>query len=195
MTKSFCFSGDLYMKFLIAFIAVFASLCSNSQAANKPDYFEEMYALGTMSGLGLACKSQQYHQYELLARAMVVSKAANDQMQKDGMQRYNAGKVETFMSMEANNFADCDIIRNSFENQKIFQSTLYSDGKIKLYDGTLITPRKPYQASSLYTKDREAFIKADAAYKKSVANAKKKAQNSKQIPLTDSRYESMAGQF
>jgi len=183
------------MKFLIAFIAVFASLCSSSQAASKPDYYEEMYALGTMSGLGLACKSQKYHKYELLARAMIVSKAANDQMQKEGMERYNAGKAETFMDMEANNFANCGDIRNSFENQKIFQSTLYSDGKIKLYDGTLITPRKAYQASSLYTKDPEAFIKADAAYKKYVAIAKKNAQNSEKIPLTDARYESMAGQF
>ena len=183
------------MKFFVAFIAVLMSLCQSANAASKPDYYEEMYALGTMSGLGLACKSQKYHQFELLARAIIVSKAANDQMQKDGMQRYNSGKAETFMNMEANNFADCDIIRNDFDNQKIFQSTLYSDGKIKLYDGTLITPRKPYKASSLYEKDREAFIKADDAYKKSVALAKKNAQNTKQVPMMDPRYESMAGQF
>lgn len=183
------------MKSFIAFIAVLMLICQSANAANKPDYFEEMYALGTMSGLGLACKSQKYHQYELLARALIVSKAANDQMQRDGMQRYNSGKAETFMAMEANNFADCDIIRNDFDNQKIFQSTLYSDGKIMLYDGTLITPRKPYKASSLYEKDREAFIKTDAAYKKSVALAKKNAQNAKQVPLNDPRYESMAGQF
>lgn len=183
------------MKFFITFIAVFASMVQIANSARKPDYFEEVYALGTMSGLGLACKSQKYHQFELLARAIVVSKAANDQMQKDGMQRFNSGKAETFMSMEANNFANCDIIRQDFDNQKIFKSTLYSDGKIKLYDGTLITPRKPYKASSLYTKDREAFIKADAAYKKYVANAKKNAQNSKQIPMKDSRYDSMSGQF
>ena len=183
------------MKFFIASVAVLMLLCQSANAANKPDYYEEMYALGTMSGLGLACKSQKYHQYELLARAMIVSKAANDQMQREGMQRYNSGKAETFMIMEANNFADCGVIRNDFDNQKIFQSTLYSDGKIKLYDGTLITPRKPYKASSLYEKDREAFIKTDAAYKKSVALAKKDAQNAKKIPVIDPRYESMAGQF
>lgn len=183
------------MKFFIAFTAVFFSLVQAAYSANKPDYFEEVYALGTISGLGLACKSQKYHQYELLARAIVVSKAANDQMQEDGMQRFNAGKTETFMKMEASNFADCDIIRQEFDNQKIFQSTLYSDGKIKMYDGTLITPRKPYKASSLYEKDREAFIKADAAYKKSVASARKNAQNAKRVQMTDPRYDSLSGQF
>ena len=183
------------MKFFIAFTAVFFSFMQVAYSASKPDYYEEMYALGTMSGLGLACKSQKYHQYELLARAIVVSKASNDSMQLEGMQRYNTGKAETFMKMEASNFADCDIIRQEFDNQKIFQSTLYSDGKIKMYDSTLITPRKQYKASSLYEKDREAFIKADAAYKKVVASALKKAQNVEKVPLKDSSYDRLAGQF
>ena len=183
------------MKFFIASFAVFFSLVQAAHSTNKPDYYEEMYALGTVSGMGLACKSQKFHQFELLARAIMVGKAANDQMQKEGMQRYNEGKAEAFMNLEANRFAGCDDMRRRFDNQKIFQSTLYSDGKIRLYDGTMITPRKPYEAASLYEKDREAFIKTDASYKKSVANAMKNAQNAKQIKMTDPRYESMSGQF
>ncbi len=183
------------MKYMAIIVSVLAAFVQTANAAEKISYNEEMYALGTVCGQGLACKSQKYHQFELLARALVVSKAANDQMQQDGMQRYTAGKVDAFMAMERNNFANCDIIREEFDNQKIFQSVLYSDGRIKLYDGTMITPRRPYTASKLYTKDREAFIKADAAYKKSVAIAKKNAQNAKQVPLYDASYESIAKQF
>ncbi|MBR1601561.1 MAG: hypothetical protein IJ677_08300 [Alphaproteobacteria bacterium] len=183
------------MKFLTITVSFLVLVSSLANAAERISYTEEMYALGTVCGQGLACKSPKYHQFELLARALVVSKAANDQMQQEGMQSYNAGKVDAFMGMEASNFADCDMVREEFDKQKIFQSVLYSDGRIKLYDGTMITPRRPYEASKLYTKDREAFIKADAAYKKSVALAKKNAQNAKQVPLYDARYESIAKQF
>lgn len=183
------------MKFLTIIVFALALGAQTANAADKISYNEEMYALGTVCGQGLACKSQKYHQFELLARALVVSKAANDQMQQEGMQRYNAGKADAFMTMEERKFADCDTVREEFDNQKIFQSVLYSDGRIKLYDGTMVTPRHPYKASELYVKDREAFIKADAAYKKSVALAKKNAQNAKQVPLYDAQYESVAKQF
>lgn len=183
------------MKFLVAVIAVFMLFGYSAQAAEEITYEQEMYALGAVSGQGLACKSQKYHQFELLARALIVSKAANDEMQKEGMRRYSAGKVNAFIAVEESHFADCDVIRAGFDGQKIFKSVLYSDGRIKLYDGTLITPRKPYKASALYEKDREAFIKADAAYKKSVALAKKNAQNAQRIQLKDFNYEKMAGQF
>lgn len=182
------------MRFMIAFIFAAAMFCQKA-AAEEISYQEEMYLLGTTCGQGLACKSQKYHQFELLARAMVVGKAANDAMQKEGMQRYNAGKAEAFMNMEASNFADCEAVRNNFDNQKIFKSVLYSDGRIKLYDGTMITPRKPYKAAKLYVKDREAFIKADAQYKKVVALAKKNAQNAKKVPLYDASYNGIAKQF
>ncbi|MBP5215744.1 MAG: hypothetical protein J6039_04225 [Alphaproteobacteria bacterium] len=179
------------------FAVVMLGICGGIQVAEakKITYAEEMYAMGTVSGQGLACKSQKYHQFELLARAIMVGKATDAKMQKEGMERYTSGKVDAFMAMEDNNFADCATIREEFDKQKIFDSVLYSDGRIKMYDGTLITPRKPYKASSLYEKDREAFIKADAAYKKFVAEAQARGQSSEKIPLSDSSYEHYSKEF
>ncbi len=168
---------------------------SSSVQARKITYLDEMNALGSVSGQGLACKSQKYHKYELLARAILVSKATSDQVERDGIISYNTGKVDAFMAMEASNFADCAEVIRQFDNQKIFQSVLYSDGRIKMYDGTMITPRKPYDASKLYVKDREAFLKADAAYKKAVARAQQLGQNAKKIPLKDANYENFAREF
>ena len=182
-------------RFLLALLLLLMGTNYAHAADKKVTYQEEMYSLGTVSGQGLACKSQKYHKFEMLARAILVGKAANSQMQKEGMQNYNAGKADTFMALEDSNFAGCNEILPEFENQKIFQSVLYADGKVKLYDGTIITPRKPYDASKLYVKDREAFIKADAAYKKYIAQAQKNAKDMKKIPLKDSNYNQFADQY
>lgn len=184
------------MKKFLTGIAIALFCCESAQASyNNPTYEEEMYLLGRVAGQGLACKSQKYHQFELLARALIVGKAANDAIQDSGMVAFNTGKANAFVELEDGNFADCADILPSFEDQPIFKSVLYSDGRIKMYDGSIITPRKKYDASKLYVKDREAFIKADAAYKKYLAEAEKNAQNAEKIPLIDARYDAYASQF
>ena len=179
--------------FYAATLAVF--LINQAKAQPQISYYEEMYSLGTVSGQGLACQVKQYDNFELLARAIIVGKAQNGQQQKNGMQEYNRGKVDAFMAIEDERFASCNDIIKEFANQKIFQSTLYSDGRIKLYDGTMITPRKKYDANKLYQKDPDAFAKADAMYKKVVALAEKNSKNAKKIPLVDSNYEKYGNQF
>ena len=194
--RSYKTMGRKFMKKFLSVIALAVLCCRVGHASyNNPTYEEEMYLLGRVAGQGLACKSQKYHQFELLARALIVSKAANNDLQNKGMIEFNTGKANAFIEAEDNNFADCADILPSFENQQIFKSVLYSDGRIKLADGTIITPRKPYNASKLYVKDREAFIIADAAYKKYLAQAQKNAQNAEKVPLIDSRYDAYAKQF
>ena len=167
-----------------------------AQAANRSvSYSEVVYGLGSVAGQGLACQATKYDEYELLARAIMIGKAKDAQQQKEGIEQYNTGKVEAFMAIEDENFASCDEINTEFNSQKIFKSTLYSDGRIKLYDGTMITPRKTYNAARLYEKDPEAFAKADAAYKKSVALAEKNGKNAQKIPLHDANYDKYSNQF
>ena len=177
------------MKKIIIALLCLGIFYESAQADRKKlTYLEEMYVLGTVSGQGLACKSKKYHQFELLARAIVVGKATSDEQQKEGLQHYVTGQVDAFVRMESNKFSDCATVLPSFENQTIFQSVLYSDGRLKFPDGTMITPRRPYEASKLYVKDREAFIKADAMYKKYLAEAQKNSQNAPKIKLHDPNY-------
>ena len=183
------------MKVLKFFAVMFLFTNIAHASYNNPTYEEEMYFLGRVAGQGLACKSQKYHQFELLSRALIVGKAANSAIQEKGMVAYNTGKANAFIEAEDSNFVDCSDILPSFDNQPIFKSVLYSDGRIKMYDGTIITPRKAYNASKLYVKDREAFIKADAAYKKYLAEAEKNAKNAEKIPLIDATYDAYAKQF
>ncbi len=180
----------------IFFFSVALLYLSAAAASAKPiTYQEEMYALGAVSGQGLACKSQKYHQFELLARAIVVGKAPNAAVQEDGLAQFAAGKASAFMKAEEENFANCAETLERFDNQPIFKSVLYSDGRLKMPDGTVIKPRQPYDASKLYVKDREAFIKLDEMYKKSVADVRKKMQNAPKVQFKDARYESYAKKF
>lgn len=181
-------------KFLSGFTFLCCLLMTANSSAKQVSYLEEVYGLGSVAGQGLACRAAKYDQYELLARAIMIGKARDAAEQKEAILQYNTGKVEAFMAIEDENFASCDEIIDEFNRQKIFKSTLYSDGKIKLYDGTLITPRKTYNAAKLYQKDPDAFTKADAAYKKYVAEAEKNGKTAKKIPLYDSNYNKYANQ-
>lgn len=164
-------------------------------ADNKPTYLEEVKDLGYIAGQGLGCRAKKYHNFELLARAILVSKSPNDKAQKEAQKIYNEAKVTSFFDLESNNFAGCDEIVYNFNRQKIFKSMLYSDGKIKLFDGTLITPRKAYDASKLYQKDTTAFAKAHEQYKKYVALVEKNGKNAQKVQFKDANYNKYANQF
>lgn len=183
------------MKKLLFALVMFFGFVSETYAAKNLTYLEEMQRLGDVAGQGLGCRAQKYQKYELLARAILVAKAPDDKTQQQGMIAYNSAKVDSFSSILANNYDGCDAIVRNFNQQKIFQSTLYADGKIKLFDGTLLTPRKLYDASSLYKADPQIYDKAIETYKKALANAEKNRQNAPKLEFRDSNYSRYANQF
>ena len=184
------------MKKIVCLMAMFLSLVfNNAYSKQNPSYIEEATALGSIAGQGLACRAKKYHKFELLARAIVVTKAKNDQMQRDGLRAFNEAKVNAFMDIESEKFSDCDEIVYSFNRQKIFEAVIYRNGKIKMPDGKVLVPRKEYDVSKLYKKDSKAFAKGDAAYKKAVKDAVENSKNQKMIKLEDASYADFANQF
>lgn len=183
------------MKSFLGGILLSLAVITSVRAAHEISYFDEVYALGSVAGQGLACRAERYDDFEMLARAILIGKAKDADMQNEGLQAYNRGKVGAFMELESEQFASCAEINQNFNSQKIFKSVLYSDGRMQLYDGTLVTPRKTYNVNKLYQKDPYAFAKADAAYKKYLAEAQKNSKNAKKIPLRDSNYSKYANQF
>lgn len=151
--------GDIlkYLALISAFL-MFNFSIANAQMA----YTEEVKALGAVAGQALACNSPKYDTFELLARAIMISKAPTDKMQADGMYAYNDAKANAYISKQMDGFFECDRFNNVFSRQEIFKATLYRDGTIKMPDGKIITPRKPYDASFVYNK--EAEINAEAIY-------------------------------
>lgn len=138
-------------------------LISTPAFAQMP-YMEEAKALGIIAGQGLACEASKYQTFELLARAIILTKSPSDSQQNAALKAYLEKKADVFVSKQLDNFADCPNIASRFDNQAIFQATLYADGTIKMPDGQILTPRKPYDASSIYDFKSQDLQHANAIY-------------------------------
>ena len=145
------------------FWAVIGMFWALSAQAQMP-YLDEVKALGAVAGQGMACGASKYDTFELLARAILISKAPSDKMQSEAVYTYNEAKANAYISKQMDGFFECDVINRRFDNQDIFKINLYADGTLKMPDGQIITPRQPYDASALYKADKQIEIKARAIY-------------------------------
>lgn len=140
--------------FTIAMIVIYSL-----KAQAQMPYIDEVKALGSVAGQGLACGASKYDDFELLARAILISKAPSSKIQAEGMYAYNEEKANAYMSKQFDGFYECVDINERFDGQKIFQATLYADGTIKMPDGKIITPREAYDATQIFQKN--ANIRSD----------------------------------
>lgn len=142
-----------------------ALLFSFSAQAQAVGYIDEIKTLGYIAGQGMACGASKFQTFEMLARAILITKAPNNKMQAKAMYAYNNAKADGYFAKQADGFFECDNINQRFDNQPIYEATLYADGTIKMPDGKIFTPRKPYDATLLY-KDRNDRTKAQKIYDK-----------------------------
>lgn len=147
-----------------------------SEAAAQMSYHEEMRALGSISGQGLACRAAQYDKYEMLARAIMLTKAPSPQRLQDGVYAYNTAKADSFLAKQRDGGYLCGEIVSLFDNQEIFQIVLYEDGTLKMPDGEIITPKTPYDAKQIYQRDDKLKDGLKEVYAGSVQNAQAKIQ-------------------
>jgi hypothetical protein len=165
--------GYAMNKILIRTLAVLLIALPAFAQQQQVSYVEEMQFLGAVSGLGLGCNAAKYQTYELLARAILITKAKSDSEQAEGMKAYNDYKASAFISNVNATSQECARINDRFNQQKIFKATLYGDGTIKMPDGQILKPRHPYDATQVYKKDpqvRAKYIKLYNAKKAKIAN-------------------------
>ena len=144
---------------------LFVFCCSIATIAKaEMPYIDEVKALGAIAGQGMACGSSKYDKFELLARAIMLTKAPSQRQRVDAMYAYNESKANTYFSKEIDGFHNCGEINYRFNNQEIFKATLYRDGTIKMPDGQILTPREPYDATKIYKNTPDAKKKAEAIY-------------------------------
>lgn len=136
-------------------------------------YEDEARALGAVAGQGLACGSSKYDTFELLARAIILTKSPNDALQDKALKIFTEEKADVFVAKQLDNFAGCDRIVDVFDAQDIFKATLYGDGTIKMPDGKILTPRNPYDASMIYDKNSNVRQRAASIYRKDKSKIKK----------------------
>lgn len=143
-------------------------------AAAQMSYIEEMRALGSVSGQGLACNASKYDKYEMLARAIMLTKAPSPKMLQDGVYAYNTAKADSYLAKQRDGGYLCGEITGLFDNQDIFRITLYEDGTLKMPDGKIITPKTPYDAKQIYKSDSKLKEDLKEVYAGSVQKAQGK---------------------
>lgn len=153
------------------FFAVGLLLSFDCQA--QMSYLEEAKALGMISGQGLACEASKYKTFELLARAIILTKSPSAAQQSEGLKAYLEEKANVFIDKQLDNFANCANIARRFDAQDIFKATLYADGTIKMPDGQILTPREPYDATAIYDTQSQDLQKANAIYNRDLSHIKK----------------------
>ena len=155
---------------------VFVLLVITSASANN-SYIEDVRSFGYVAGEGLACGASKYPSYEFIARAYLVSSARSDSEQAEGMYEYNNAKASSYLNKRKDGLLGCSEINSRFNNQKIFNSKLYKNGKIKLPDGKIIIPRQNYNPNYLYNRSEDERKKLDTSYnnlmQKKIKQAKK----------------------
>ena len=156
----------------IVLLCFFILSVPNVAAQERVTYIEEVKALGLVAGQGLVCNASRYDDFEMLARAILLTKAPSDSALQRGVRVYNEAKADAYISKRMDGGYLCGEIRERFDNQDIFQATLYEDGTIKMPNGQLLTPRRPYDASQIYRKDVNEQKRLKAIYD---GGAKKKA--------------------
>ena len=160
-------------KFIFSIVCWWGSFSMVWAQAQVP-YLEEVRALGLVSGQGMACGASKFDTFEMLARAILITKASSDRQQAEGMKVYNEAKADAYISKQMDGFYECDKINRRFDGQPIFQATLYADGTIKMPDGQIFTPRNPYDATLVYNKEDDGRKVAQKIYQK---------QANKQVPM------------
>lgn len=155
-------------------VLTFLLLLSRPAMAQMP-YVEEMQALGTVAGQGLVCGAAQYDKFEMLARAIMLTKAPNNDLLQKGVYAYTEAKANTYLAKKMDAGYLCDEISERFNSQDIFKITLYEDGTLKMPDGSILTPKMPYDANKIYKKDDNLRANLKAIYEGSTNKARNKA--------------------
>ena len=116
-----------------------------STIAATPSVLDEAAMLGTMAGLAETCgeNNKKLADFELISARLIANKSVSDQEEIRGYRRYAEEKATAIRKQKDNPQMSCDEILHRFENMPIFKSVVYSDGSLKLADGTFLKAKRP----------------------------------------------------
>ncbi len=129
------------------FIALFCiSLCISFNA--EASYVDEMEELGTMAGIGLACKASKFETFEMISAAILRAKATSQKQENKGIIAYNTAKANSYTKQINSKLMPCNEVKSRFDNQQIFETVIYKNGTVTTPDGKTISPRIAYDVST-----------------------------------------------
>ncbi|MBQ4472457.1 MAG: hypothetical protein II942_04375 [Alphaproteobacteria bacterium] len=131
------------MKYVTAFLlslGITASVCH----AQTDRVYTEAEQMGTLAGLAYACGSKQkLKDFELIAAHILADKSATSEEAEKKLQQFNKMKYRYMKKQKDSPRMSCKEVLEHFNNMPIFQSTVYADGTVKMFDGTILKPQYP----------------------------------------------------
>ena len=111
-----------------------------SPVCAEPSVFEEAALLGTMAGLAETCgeNAKRISDFELISARIIANKTNSEDEEIKGYQRYAKEKLAAMRKQKNNPQITCREVLYRFEKMPIFKSVVYSDGSLKLSDGTFL---------------------------------------------------------
>lgn len=99
----------------------------------------EAELMGAMAGGAWACGAiDDMKTFELIAGNILLNKAATKDEQIDAIEAYSLAKITAYRKQKRYPNISCKDFLRDFRKMEIFNSTVYSDGSVKLYDGTML---------------------------------------------------------
>lgn len=109
----------------------------------------EAQIMGTLAGAAWACGADKsLRDFELIAGNILLNKAQTKTGQQLAIEQYAQAKLNGYRAQKRFPKLNCDIVIERFEKQDIFNSTVMSDGSVKLPDGSWLYP--PDKQKGLY---------------------------------------------
>ncbi len=183
---------EVEMRFFVSACLIFSLIFAQKAKAQQVSYIEEAKTLGIVAGQGLACNSSRYDQFEMLARAIILTKAPSVQALQDGLYAYNSAKADIFLAKRKDGGYLCGEILRMFDNQDIYNITLYEDGTLKMPDGQIITPKTPYDATKIYAVNSNLQQNVNDVYQNSVNKVQQKRKQAAVYAPTSNQVENRA---
>ncbi len=112
-------------------------LAASSAEAVLPKSEAEM--MGAMAGGAWACGAiDDMKTFELISGNILLNKATTKEEQIKTIEAYSLAKITAYRKQKRYPNISCQDFLRDFRKMEIFNSTVYSDGSVKLYDGTVL---------------------------------------------------------
>lgn len=115
------------------------AFCFSGSGANAILPNSEADLMGAMAGGAWACGAEKdMKTFELIAGNILLNKSATKEEQIKAIEDYSMAKLTAYRKQKTFPNISCSAFLRDFRAMEIFNSTVYEDGSVKLYDGTYL---------------------------------------------------------
>ena len=127
------------------FLLLMLSGCVFPVYAKEFSVMDEAAMLGMMEGIAEACgeKPKKLEDFKLITARLIANKTDSHEEEVACYRRYASEKVLGMTRQKNNPKMPCKEVLYRFENMPLFKSVVYSDGSLKLSDGTFLKNKRP----------------------------------------------------